>query len=117
MPPRFLVLSSAILFGTTGTAQALGPDASPLAVGSARIAVGAALLALFATLLARRTSARGTYRGTSRTFGGMVWVAAAGIAGYQLAFFAAVAETGVAVGTVVALGSAPALAGLLGRIV
>ena len=38
-----------------------------------------------------------------------------GIAGYQLAFFAAVADTGVAVGTVVALGSAPALAGLLAR--
>ena len=32
---------------------------------------------------------------------------------YQLAFFAAVADTGVAVGTIVALGSAPALAGAL----
>ena len=42
---------------------------------------------------------------------------AVGIAGYQLAFFAAVDDTGVAVGTVVALGSAPALAGLLGRAV
>jgi DME family drug/metabolite transporter len=33
------------------------------------------------------------------------------VATYQLAFFAAVADTGVAVGTIVALGSAPALAG------
>jgi DME family drug/metabolite transporter len=42
-----------------------------------------------------------------------VLLAAAGVAAYQLAFFAAVAETGVAVGTIVALGSAPALTGAL----
>jgi DME family drug/metabolite transporter len=36
----------------------------------------------------------------------------AGVAVYQPAFFAAVADTGVAVGTIVALGSAPTLAGL-----
>jgi DME family drug/metabolite transporter len=36
------------------------------------------------------------------------------IAGYQIFFFAGVARTGVAVGTVVAIGSAPVLAGLMG---
>ena len=41
-----------------------------------------------------------------------VAVAVAGVAVYQLAFFAAVADTGVAVGTIVALGSAPTLTGL-----
>ena len=35
---------------------------------------------------------------------------------YQASFFAAVADTGVAVGTVVALGSAPAFTGLFGRL-
>src|SRR5204863_9115150 len=40
-----------------------------------------------------------------------VLVAAAGVAAYQLCFFAAVADTGVAVGTIVGLGAAPALAG------
>jgi drug/metabolite transporter, DME family len=109
---RLLVLSAAVLFGTTGTAQALGPGASPLAVGAARIAVGAALLALVAALMAPR-AARSS-RGWSRRW---LAVAAAGIAGYQLAFFAAVADTGVAVGTVVAIGSAPALAGLFARAV
>jgi DME family drug/metabolite transporter len=108
--PRALVLLAAVLFGTTGTAQALGPDASPLAVGAARIAVGAVLL-LAAARLVRGAGGAGAW---SRR-----WLAAAatGVAGYQLAFFAAVADTGVAVGTVVALGSAPALAGLLGRVV
>ena len=42
---------------------------------------------------------------------------AAAIAVYQLAFFAAVDRTGVAVGTVVALGSAPAIAGVAGRLI
>jgi DME family drug/metabolite transporter len=41
-----------------------------------------------------------------------LFVAAAGMAGYQLAFFSGVARAGVAAGTVVAIGSAPLLAGL-----
>ena len=107
--PRALVLLAALLFGTTGTAQALGPDASPLVVGAARTVVGALLLVLIARL-AGVTRDRVSW--PART----VAVAALGIAGYQLTFFAAVANTGVAVGTVVAIGSAPTLAGLLARI-
>jgi len=42
---------------------------------------------------------------------------AVAVAGYQLAFFSAVARTGVAVGTMVAIGSAPMLAGLLAWLV
>ncbi len=41
---RVLVLLSAVCFGTTGTAQALGPDAAPITVGAVRIAIGGALL-------------------------------------------------------------------------
>jgi DME family drug/metabolite transporter len=108
--PRALVLFAAVLFGTTGTAQALGPDASPLAVGAARIVVGAVLLWGAAAVL------RGPGAGTAWSRPSLA-AAAVGIAGYQLAFFAAVADTGVAVGTVVALGSAPAMAGLLSRLV
>ena len=51
--PRTLVLFAAVLFGTTGTAQALGPGGSPLGVGAARVAVGAALLALAAWAVER----------------------------------------------------------------
>ena len=103
--PRALVLFAAVLFGTTGTAQALGPDASPLAVGAARIAVGGALLFAIDRFVVARAEAAWSRR--------WVVVAAAGIVAYQLSFFAAVDDTGVAVGTVVALGSAPALTGLL----
>jgi DME family drug/metabolite transporter len=110
---RSLVLAAAVLFGTTGTARALGPEISPLGVGAARIAVGAALLALFAALLARRRTGRPSPGRMQRT---PVLLGGIGVAGYQLSFFAAVADTGVAVGTVVALGSAPVFAGLLSRI-
>ena len=58
-------------------------------------------------LLARRGGLRG-----GRWAPVPVAAAVAGVAVYQLAFFAAVADTGVAVGTIVALGSAPTLTGL-----
>ena len=105
MSPRVLVLLSAVCFGTTGTAQALGPDGTePSVVGAARVLVGGALLAALAWRL-----------------GGARWpvlpvaLGALGVATYQLTFFAAVDATGVAVGTVVALGSGPVFAGLLAR--
>src|SRR5215217_1496690 len=104
---RLQVLLAALCFGTTGTAQALGPDGiDPAAVGAARVAVGGVLLVL-AALALRRGAAR------RRMAAAPVLAAAAGVAAYQVAFFAAVADTGVAVGTIVALGSAPALAGAL----
>ena len=53
--PRLQVLLAALCFGTTGTAQALGPDgASPLTVGAVRVALGAALLLLAVRLAADR---------------------------------------------------------------
>jgi DME family drug/metabolite transporter len=104
---RLQVLLAAICFGTTGTAQALGPDANPLAVGSARIVVGGALLLLAARAL----------RTALPRDGRIVGAIAVAIAAYQLSFFAAVNQTGVAVGTVVAIGTGPAVAGVLGALV
>ena len=105
--PRVLVLLAAVCFGTTGTAQALGPDAAPLTVGATRIAVGGR-----SSCSSHAPSPPRRRRWPRRELG----VIAAAVAVYQLAFFAAVDRTGVAVGTVVALGSAPALAGLAGRL-
>jgi DME family drug/metabolite transporter len=108
--PRLQVLLAALCFGTTGTAQALGPDgASPLTVGAVRVALGAALL-----LLALRLAGGSAPLRLAR---GPLAVGGLGVAGYQLCFFAAVHDTGVAVGTVAALGSAPAFAGLGGWLV
>jgi drug/metabolite transporter, DME family len=106
---RLHVLTAAVLFGTTGTAMALGPGVEPVAVGTARIVVGAALLVAVALVLGRGRIALG--RADRR----LVLLSGVFVAVYQASFFAAVAETGVAIGTVVALGSAPAFTGLLAR--
>lgn len=113
---RLQVLLAALCFGTTGTAQALGPDGtSAVTVGAARIAIGALLLlAVQAVATRRREGQRLAVASGARWPLASVVVGAVGVAGYQLCFFAAVKDTGVAVGTVVALGSAPALAGLGG---
>jgi DME family drug/metabolite transporter len=107
---RLLVVFAAVCFSTTGTAQELGPnDASPIAVAVTRTIIGA--LALLA--LARATPAPAAPATVARRH----WfLAGAGMAGYALAFFAAVRVTGVAIGTVVALGSAPLFAGALGSL-
>jgi DME family drug/metabolite transporter len=107
MPARLQVLLAALCFGTTGTAQAIGPGGSPVAVGAARIVFGGLLLVLVA---------RGLRVRLPRLSAPLVGMAVA-VAVYQLSFFAAVGLTGVAVGTVVAIGTGPAAAGLLGRLV
>jgi len=100
---RLQVLLASLCFGTTGTAQALGPAGlSPAGVGAARILVGGALLVLVALL---------TNGGLTKLPKRPLFLAAGAVALYQLSFFAAVHDTGVAVGTIVALGSAPAIAG------
>jgi drug/metabolite transporter, DME family len=102
-----LVLAAAVLWGTTGTARALAPPGtSPLSVGAVRIAVGGAALVAVARL-------RGELRRGGAWPAAAVAAGAVAVAAYQLAFFSAVARTGVAVGTMVAIGSAPPLAGLL----
>lgn len=99
------VLAAAVLWGTTGTARALGAKhADAVTIGAARITVGGLVLCLFAR---RRL---GVLRDVPRS---PLAVAALGMATYQVCFFVAVQRTGVGVGTVVALGSAPAFTGLL----
>jgi DME family drug/metabolite transporter len=119
MGPRLCIVVAAVCFGTTGTAQALGPDeARAVAVGSGRIALGGLLLALLA-VRATRSIPRGAARDPSpgRTPLAAMVLAGACVAAYQLCFFAAVEKTGVAVGTVVAIGSGPAFAGVLAWLV
>ena len=108
IPGHLLVLVAAVLWGTTGTAQAFAPEgAGPLSVGAVRIAVGGVALLAFAAL-----------KGELRSLEGWPPVAtlaaAAAMAAYQPLFFAGVSLTGVAAGTIVAIGSAPAWAGLIG---
>lgn len=96
------MLLAAMLWGTTGTAQALGgAEGSPFVVGAARMAIGACGLAVVSRLRWQRPP------------WGWLLVAAVPVAAYQVSFFAGVARTGVALGAVIAIGSAPVVAGLL----
>jgi drug/metabolite transporter, DME family len=105
---RLQILAAAVLWGTTGTSQALAPEgATPLAVASLRVALGALTLVLVA-------AGRGVLR---RMRPRPVAIAGACLVVAQLSFFAAVERTGVAVGTVVSIGSAPLIAGGLAYMV
>ncbi|PPH39177.1 EamA family transporter [Rathayibacter sp. AY1E3] len=105
------VLLAAVCFGTTGTAQALGAaGVDPLLLGAARIVLGGALLAALLGVEALRRRSRSL---PTRAVVLLVVLGAVGVAAYQPAFFTGTAQNGVAVGTIVALGSAPAFTGLL----
>jgi len=105
------VLAAAVLFGTAGTAQALGPDAAtPLGVGVWRIGVGTVVLWLAIAIA-------GPPRAEIATAVAAHWrlmlVGGVGVAVYTPAFLLAVDRTGVAIGTIVAVGVGPFCAGAM----
>jgi len=105
----FEILCAAALFGTTGTAAALGPDsASDISVGAVRLIVGG--LGLVAILPILGVSRAATFALLRRP---IVLLAGLATAIYQVAFFAGVARAGVGLGAVVAIGSGPVLVGVL----
>lgn len=103
------VIVAAALFGTSGTAQALlAPDAWPPSVAAVRLFGGAAGLVAFAAWRGFVPACAALVRER------IVWAMGLAVAAYQGLFFIALERTSVAVGTLVAIGSAPLLAGLLG---
>jgi DME family drug/metabolite transporter len=112
----WLVLSAAVLWGTTGTTQALAPeDASSASIGTVRLVIGGISLLVFA--LWRGALRGGALLHSGRWPVGTTLVAAASMAAYQILFFAGVGRAGVAVGTIVGIGSSPILAGAIGYLV
>lgn len=104
------MLFAAVLFGTTGTAQALGPDdADPLTVGAMRLLIGAAGLIAVAGW-------RGGLRRALTSDRRWLLLGVLGVAGYQLTFFGGVRLAGVGVGTLLTIGSAPIFTGIVARI-
>jgi DME family drug/metabolite transporter len=104
------VLGASALFGTTGTSQALGPaGTTPLGIGAVRLAIGGTTLALVAALRGAGAGAPRFWRRHLRA----LLVGGAAVAGYHLAWFAGLRRTGVALGTIVGIGSGPVFAGLL----
>ncbi len=107
LPGWVLILLATVLWGTTGTTQQLAPDeSSPLTIGALRLLVAAA----FVMAIAR---AAGKLRRSGMLRRPATLLAAIGVAAYQPFFFLAVDRTGVVIGTIIAIGSAPVFAGLL----
>lgn len=102
------VLLAAMLWGTTGTSQAFAPAGfDPMVIGTLRLAIGGGVMLLLVLLQSGLTQLKGWPLKTTLA-------AAAFTALYQACFFAGVAKTGVAVGTIVGIGSAPVAGGILG---
>jgi len=111
------VLLGASASGTAGTAAHYAPaGASSVSLGAVRIVLGGAVL--FGFVVGHPGSRRdllALLRSGADARVSML-LAMIGVSGYQLCFFSAVRLTGVAVGTVVAIGSGPVLAGLISRL-
>ncbi len=105
------VLAAAVLWGTTGTAAALAPGVGSLAVGAAAMGVGGLLQAAAAHGVMR------AHRAGLAEHWPTLAVSAAAVAVYPLAFYSSMRMAGVAVGTVVSIGSAPMAAALVERVV
>ena len=108
--PLFVILA-AILWGTGGTAQALAPGAAdPLSVGVVKIGIGGTAMLLFSAL------SGGWAKGpvaSARWIPLPVLACAMLVASYQVLFFTGILLTGVALGTISAIGSLPVWAGLI----
>lgn len=104
-----MLLVASVLWGTTGTAAAQASNVSPLAMGAASLGLGGLLQAL--TAVKPLAAARESLRLNRRT----VLIGALGIVVYPLAFYSSMRLGGVALGTVISLGTAPLFSGLLER--
>ncbi|ACU36209.1 EamA family transporter [Actinosynnema pretiosum subsp. pretiosum] len=103
------ILAACALWGTTGTAGSFAPASAPaIAVGSAGLVVGGLLLLLTGI----GAGAREVLATADRR---LLLLGSATVAGYALAFYPAVARTGVAVATTVALATAPIVLGVRAR--
>jgi len=100
------VLVAAAVWGTTGTATHFAPGVPAFVFGAVTFGFGGLLLAA--------TAGRGAVRAVAQR-GVRRWVllGAASLVVYAVAFYAALADAGVALGTTVAIGSAPLFAGLV----
>ena len=104
--PYLLVLMAAMLWGTTGTAQTFLPsEAQPLTIGAIRLACGGFSLLLIMLIMKKINLRTWPYRVT--------FIAALCMALFQPLFFTSIRVTGIAIGTVVAIGSAPIFSGLI----
>ncbi|MFC3419120.1 EamA family transporter [Salinicoccus hispanicus] len=101
-----MILVAAILWGTAGTAKTYLPEnVDSLSIGAMRLIIGSLILIIIALFMRQFRIKGWPWR--------MVLAAGIAMALFQPFFFNAVTLTGVAVGTVASIGSAPVFSGLI----
>ena len=103
----FAVILVSLLWGTTGTAATFAPTLSPLFIGAFAMGIGGILQCGFAipNINQELTSLRSHYR--------YLILGALAVAVYPLAFYSSMRLSGVSIGTVVSIGSAPILSAII----
>jgi len=105
--PILSILGAAALFGTTGTVLANGPvGIDPVTAGVVRLLIGGAGLAVLSYRHFRRVLSQFK----------LAVLGAAGVGAYQLCFFYSTRHAGVAVATVITIGSSPLFARVIGAV-
>jgi drug/metabolite transporter, DME family len=104
------VLAASVLWGTTGTAATFAPAVGPLAIGAAAMGVGGLLQAV--TAAGPMTRQRAVLRAQWR----LVALGGVAVAVFPMAFYTSMRVAGVAVGTVVSIGTAPLASALAERV-
>lgn len=105
----FIILA-AMLWGTSGTAQALAPTgANPLSIGAIRMIIGGGLMVIIPLVKQRFKIGHIP----NRLY---LFLAGCSVAAYQLLFFTGVYRAGVAIGTLIAIGSAPIFSGIIDKL-
>ncbi|MDC2887632.1 DMT family transporter [Psychrosphaera algicola] len=105
------IIIASFLWGTTGTVASYSPDTSPLAIGAFSMGIGGLLLVINAHKNLLIDAKLMFNQPIVLLFG------AACVAIYPLAFYTSMRLTGVAIGTVVSIATAPFFAAILDRLI
>jgi DME family drug/metabolite transporter len=104
------IIIASFLWGTTGTAASYSPDVSSLAIGAFSMGVGGVLLVITA-----RKNLLIDYKLMFKQ-PKILLLGAASVAIYPLAFYTSMRLSGVAIGTVISIATAPFFAAILERL-
>ena len=101
------MLAGVLLFSTNGFWQAVAPEgATPYVVGTARLLIGTVTLGLWCLVRYHKIHLTGWHWKAVLVYAFCLWL-------YQILFFNGVLLIGVAIGTVISIGSTPIFAGLI----
>ena len=105
------IVFASFLWGTTGTAASYSPNVSSLGIGAFSMGIGGVLLVIIA-----RNKLRVDYK-LMLDQPKVLFLGAASVAIYPLAFYTSMRLSGVAIGTVVSIATAPFFAAVFDRLI